>query len=258
MLCQHLHLAAVLHCCVHSACNYNMFIVVCTVHAITTCYIAVCTVHAFTTCYIACNTLTYTACHVDSGLSRSSAPNPYTSSHAHMPSARRSSSMRADSRNLSPSRTDAVEGDHAGQHLLILCMEVLCGIYMLLSLVGRCCMIEIIVVIFVLARAHIKHLARLTMQDGAACLMLPPWCRLLGLPDTALLRQCYMKTQDAISSCLHCRSCAAFSSRTGDEGSSQTCSEWLQAQSANRLPEASYKNSCEGSSCRLAPQPAPA
>ncbi|KAL0044010.1 hypothetical protein WJX82_001910 [Trebouxia sp. C0006] len=41
---------------------------------------------------------------LDAGLSRSSAPNPYTSSHAHMPSARRSSSMRADSRNL----------DHAG------------------------------------------------------------------------------------------------------------------------------------------------
>ena len=46
--------------------------------------------------------------------------------------------MRADSRNLSPSKTDAGEGDHAGQHLWIVCMEVLCSVHVLLSLVGRC------------------------------------------------------------------------------------------------------------------------
>lgn len=44
--------------------------------------------------------------------------------------------MRADSRNLSPSRTDAGEGDHAGQHLLILCMEVLTSAHVLLYLEG--------------------------------------------------------------------------------------------------------------------------
>ncbi len=80
---------------------------------------------AYTVCYVACDVSAYLACHVNSGLSRSSAPNPYTSSHAHMPSARRSSSMRADSRNL----------DHAGQHLLM-CLTVLCGIHMLLWLEG--------------------------------------------------------------------------------------------------------------------------
>ncbi len=107
------------------------------------CCLVVCTVHEITTCHIACNASAYTACHVDSGLSRSSAPNPYTSSHAHMPSARRSSSMRADSRNLSsspsPSRTEAVEGDHAGQHLLM-CLDILTSMHVLLWLEGVACL----------------------------------------------------------------------------------------------------------------------
>ncbi len=109
--CQNLHLAAVILCCVYSARDYHMYIAS--------------SASAYTVCYVACDVSAYLACHVNSGLSRSSAPNPYTSSHAHMPSARRSSSMRADSRNL----------DHAGQHLLM-CLTVLCGIHMLLWLEG--------------------------------------------------------------------------------------------------------------------------
>lgn len=44
------------------------------------------------------------------GLSRSSAPNPATSAHPHAPSARRSSSMRADGHSPSPPRPGAAPG----------------------------------------------------------------------------------------------------------------------------------------------------
>ena len=61
------------------------------------------------------------------GLSRSSAPNPSTSAHAHVPSARRSNSLRAEGHSTSPSRTGSVssaaDAYHSGKHGLQTALE---------------------------------------------------------------------------------------------------------------------------------------